>query len=142
MRYKFLILCVCLISRIACSQTVVYSLDECLSVGMENNLGLKGAQKEIEISGLKTGTYLDLPNTGIELSQSSTEGGGMDNGLTFSQDFDFPTVYVAKRKVYKAEEKLEHARHSQAVSELRGEIYSVYFSLLYQKARLGILRKD
>ena len=132
----------CFAAGKASPQLLRLSLEECLASAIENNLGLKGMQKEIDISRARAGSYLDLPNTSIELSQSSIEGAGMDNGLTFSQEFDFPTVYIARRKVFKAEEQLERVKYSRSASELRGNVYSIYFSLLFQKAKLRILRND
>lgn len=142
MKFKFIILYLLFIAGYAYSQNRPLTLEECLAAALDNNFGLKGVRKEVDISEAMSGTYLDLPNTGIELSQSSIEGAGMDNGLTFSQEFEFPTVYIAKRKILKAEQQLRLAKYSKAVSELRGEIFSVYFSLLCQKAKLKILQKD
>lgn len=142
MKFKLIIICLCFAAGKASPQLPRLSLEECLASALENNLGLKSMQKEIDISRARAGSYLDLPNTSIELSQSSIEGAGMDNGLTFSQEFDFPTVYIARRKVLKAEEQLERVKYSRFASELRGNVYSIYFSLLFQKAKLRILRND
>lgn len=118
------------------------TLEECLAAGMESNLGLRGAQKKIEASEARKGTGFDIPNTAVELSQSSIEGAGIDNGLTFSQEFDFPTVYVARRKVLTAEADLSKAEYNLAARQLREEITSIYYSLLYQEEKLRYLAKE
>lgn len=142
MNIKYLLVCLFLSIGLSYAQNRPLSLEECLSTAMDNNPELKAVQKEIDIFQARNGSYLDLPGTRVELSQSSTEGAGMDNGLTFSQEFDFPTVYIGKRKVYKAEEKFQRVQYSGTVSELRGKIFSIYFSLLSQKARFNLLIDD
>lgn len=142
MNCKYILLGVFFTAGLSYSQNRPLSLDECIAQAIQNNPGLKGARKEIDITQARTGTYLDIPNTGIELSQNSIEGAGPDNGLTFSQEFDFPTVYIARRKVYKAEEHLQRVKFSKSVSDLRGKVCSLYFSLMYQKAKLRLLKKD
>lgn len=142
MKINHIIFILILVAGNAYPQNNAMTLEECLATAVQNNLGLKGARKEIEISEALSGTYLDIPNTGIELSQSSIEGAGMDNGLTFSQEFDFPTVYIARRKLYKAEERLVRAEYDRKVSELKGEIMSLYYSLLLQKSKLELLSQN
>lgn len=117
-------------------------MDDCLNLAMECNPGLQASQKRIDISEARIGTSVDIPNTGIELSQNAIEGPSIDNGITFSQEFDFPTVYVAKRKVLKAEAKVSREEYNEANSALRGEVFSLYYSILYEETRLGLLKKE
>lgn len=142
MKFRYILLGLALAAVASQALSEVLTLDECLGMAMENNPGLKGARKELDISEALAGSYLDIPNTGIELTQSTIEGAGMDNGLTFSQEFEFPTVYIARRKVSNAERQLRQIEYSKAVSELRGEVCSIYFSLMYQNAKLRLLHND
>ena len=123
-------------------QTRTYTLEECIEEAVGNNPGLKSSRKKIEVAQARKGTYLDLPNTGVELSQASIEGAGMDNGLTFSQEFDFPTIYVARHNVLKAEEQLVRQEYNESLAKCRADVTSAYYSLLFYTAKAELLRKD
>lgn len=118
------------------------TLEECLSEAMENNVSLQAARKKTEVAGALKGSSIDIPNTSVELIQNSTEGGGMDNGLTFSQDFEFPSVYVARHKVAGAQEKLSREEFNEAANSLKGEVMSAFYSLSFSKARVKLIEDD
>lgn len=141
MKNKFL-LCVVLGTLFLSLQAKTLTLEECLSHAMDNNPGLRSARKKIDVAEARRGTFLDLPNTGIELTQSTLEGAGMDNGLTFSQEFEFPTVYAARRKVLKAEETIAREEYGETASRIRGEVMALYYSLAYQKSRAALMRRN
>lgn len=109
------------------------SLAECLDSAAVYNPQLKAREMAVEKTRLLTATAFDAPNTGIELAQNATEGGGMDNGLQFSQEFDFPTVYVARRRVLKADTEVASSELSVARNSLFGEIAAAYHNLVYLK---------
>lgn len=136
-----IIFIIMLISAYVRAEMLTLTPEECLSA-VSGNLSLESAGRKIELAKALTGTYFDVPNTNVELKQSSTEGGGMDNGLTFTQEFDFPSVYVAKRKVLKAEERLAREEFDESLNRIRGEVASSCRSIIYDKARLSLLRES
>lgn len=124
------------------SQTVRLTLGECLSLALDDAPAVREAAKALEVARAGTGTFLDIPSTKVELSQSAIEGASMDNGLTFSQEIEFPTVYVARRKVLKARENLSREQLGDVRNALRGEVAEVYFSQLVLSARIAILSES
>lgn len=126
----------------AFSQPAALTLEECLEYAAQSNPSMKTARMRIEAAKANVGTSVDIPNTAVELTQDATEGGGMDNGLSFSQEFDFPTVYVARRKVLKAEEALAREEYGEEFNALRGEIASAFHTVVYLKARLRLIEEN
>lgn len=118
------------------------SLNDCLQAALENNLTLRSGRITVERAKNLQGTAFSIEKTAVSLSQDPTSGGSPDNALTFSQTFDFPTLYGARRNQLKAETQLEKDRLEMAVSELRKEVASAYYSLLYSRARKRILDKQ
>ncbi len=55
--------------------------------------------------------------------------------------FDFPTVYAARKKQLKAETQAEKSRLNVSRQQLKQEIASTYYAMLYQTYRLSILQR-
>ena len=109
------------------------SLKECVDMALARNLSYKSATVSVSQSKLMEGTSLDMPQTQVSLVQTATDGGGPDNGVTVSQEFDFPTVYVARHKYLKSETELERRKAEATRNDMLGEVWSLYYSLLYAK---------
>lgn len=133
--YKLLILTVLLAGSLS-AQGERRSLEECLDMASSSNPLLLAGEKSVEKASSLTATAFDAPNTAVELSQDATDGGGMENGLKFSQEFEFPTLYVAKRKALKAEYSLSEAAFDVKKTEIYGEITSTYYSAVRAESRL------
>lgn len=138
MKYKINLLLLFALTTATCYCQKL-SLDECLQMALETNPGMKISEYELEKASILKGNSFDAPNTGIELTQNAIEGGGMDNGLRFSQEFDFPTVYVARHKVNVARHQTARMHNLSEMNRIRGEVYSAYYSLAYANEKTGII---
>ena len=109
------------------------SLKECLDVALTHNLACQSAEASVNQSRLMEGTTFDVPQTTVALVQTATDGGGPDNGLKFSQEFDFPTVYAARHKYLKSETELERRKADMTRNAIAQEVCSLYYALLYTR---------
>lgn len=133
-KYIFILLALAALDVSAQSKpTLRLSLSDCLKLAEGHNLSVKSAQASIGESKIMESSYLDLPQTDITLVQATTDGGGPDNGLKFSQEFDFPTVYIAKRKYLQSETELVRKQADVARNDMAMEVSSLYYSLVYQR---------
>lgn len=107
------------------------SLEQCLDSALVANKNIRAKALGIEKAARMKGTAFDPENTSVVLKQETTGGGGPENGVMFSQDFEFPTVYIARHKTLKAQEDLQKSYYSVAVSDLVAEISSEYQNALY-----------
>lgn len=115
------------------------TLQQCFELADKQNLALQSGRKAVEKAQVMQGTAWDLDKTEIAFSQNPASSGDTDNGLTFSQSIEFPTVYTARRGQLKAETQAEKSRLNVTSQQLRLEIANVYYAMLYQTRRLQIL---
>lgn len=115
------------------------TLQQCFELADKQNLALQSGRKAVEKAQVMQGTAWDLDKTEIAFSQNPASSGDTDNGLTFSQSIEFPTVYTARRGQLKAETQAEKSRLNVTSQQLRLEIANVYYAMLYQTHRLQIL---
>ena len=133
---RYMIIMVLMMAAAASSaqqQSQRLTLKECVDLALAHNLSYKSATMSVNQSRLMEGTSFDAPQTQVSLVQTATDGGGPDNGVTISQEFDFPTVYVAKHKYLKSETELERRKAEATRNDMLGEVWSLYYSLLYAK---------
>lgn len=115
------------------------TLQQCFQLADRQNLALLSGRKAVEKAQVMQRTAWDLDKTEIAFSQNPASSGDTDNGLTFSQSIEFPTVYTARRNQLKAETQAEKSRLDVTSQQLRLEIASAYYAMLYQTHRLQIL---
>lgn len=115
------------------------TLQQCFELADKQNIALQTGRKAVEKAQVMQGTAWDLDKTEIAFSQNPASSGDTDNGLTFSQSIEFPTVYTARRNQLKAETQAEKSRLNVTSQQLRLEIANVYYAMLYQTHRLQIL---
>lgn len=115
------------------------TLQQCFQLADRQNLALQSGRKAIEKAQVMQATAWNLDKTEIAFSQNPASSGDTDNGLTFSQSIEFPTVYTARRGQLKAETQAEKSRLNVTSQQLRLEIANVYYAMLYQTHRLQIL---
>lgn len=115
------------------------TLQQCFQLADRQNLALLSGRKAVEKAQVMQGTAWDLDKTEIAFSQNPASSGDTDNGLTFSQSIELPTVYTARRGQLKAETQAEKSRLNVTSQQLRLEIANVYYAMLYQTHRLQIL---
>lgn len=115
------------------------TLQQCFELADKQNIALQTGRKAVEKAQVMQGTAWDLDKTEIAFSQNPASSGDTDNGLTFSQSIEFPTVYTARRGQLKAETQAEKSRLNVTSQQLRLEIASAYYAMLYQTHRLQIL---
>lgn len=118
------------------------TLQQCFQLADRQNLDLQSGRKAVEKAQVMQGTAWDLDKTEIAFSQNPASSGDTDNGLSFSQSIEFPTVYTARRNQLKAETQAEKSRLNVTSQQLRLEIANVYYAMLYQTHRLQILQQQ
>lgn len=118
------------------------SLQQCFDMAGKQNLSIKAGEKAIEKAKLMEGTAWDVDKTEIAFSQNPATGGDTDNGLNFSQSIDFPTVYSTRRGQLKAETQAEKSRLGVINKQLKADIATAYYTMLYHTHRLHILQRQ
>ena len=124
----------------AVAQPKVLTEEECIDIALLNNPSVRASRLAVERAKALQGTAFDVDATAVTLSQDATGGGSPENGINFSQDFDFPTLYVARHKALKAETALQESSRDAAANELVKNVRSAYYDLLYNRRKLANLQ--
>ena len=118
------------------------TLEQCFQLADKQNLTMQAGRKSIERAKVMEGTAWDVDKTEIAFGQNPASSGDTDNALAFSQGIEFPTVYTARRGQLKAETQAEKSRLDVTNQQIKLEIASAYYAMLYQTHRLSILQRQ
>lgn len=118
------------------------TLEQCFQLADKQNLTLQAGRKSIERAKVMEGTAWDVDKTEIAFGQNPASSGDTDNALAFSQGIKFPTVYTARRGQLNAETQAEKSRLGVTDQQIKLEIASAYYAMLYQTHRLSILQRQ
>lgn len=118
------------------------TLEQCFQLADKQNLTLQAGRKSIERAKVMEGTAWDVDKTEIAFGQNPASSGDTDNALAFSQGIEIPTAYTARRGQLKAETQAEKSRLGVTNQQIKLEIASAYYAMLYQTHRLSILQRQ
>ena len=140
-----IIVLVCLaFSSVGNAQENQKNLEELIALAIENNAGLKAANLNIAQSDALVGNAFDFDKTHLYYSydQNNLSFGDLPlNVLGVQQDFLFPTVYFAKKKVNKANYALSSSSYAIAEKALKRAVTSAYYQYQYAKEKEGIYHR-
>lgn len=117
------------------------SIDEVVNLAVENNSGLKASSLQIDeadalvgsaFSFDKTSIYYEYENNANDIAPLKVFG--------VSQNFKFPTVYFADRKVNRAKVRLQESGYAIELQTLKKNVYSAYYNLSYAKNKAASYR--
>ncbi|MDB4293510.1 TolC family protein, partial [Maribacter sp.] len=120
------------------------NLEELMALAIENNAGIKAANLNVEQSDALIANAFDFKKTQLYYSydQNNLSIGDVPlNVLGVQQDFLFPTVYFAKKKVNKVNYALSSSSYAIRVKALKREVTSAYYHYQYAKEKEEIYRR-
>lgn len=120
----------------------VLTLEQCLEVAASQNPDQRISLLTVEKTRRMEATAFDIANTGITLVQETTGGGGPENGVSVSQEIDFPSVYFQRHKLLKAQTALERDRQELSLAELQRDVSLAYYGLARIIARRRVLARQ
>jgi cobalt-zinc-cadmium resistance protein CzcA len=129
------------------AQTVVsnntINLETAIDSALANNPGLKANQYRIESQKALKGTGFDLPKTNVGFEYGETNSFYLDNVLSVSQSFAFPTYYIQRSELLKKSIINQELQKQVTKNALVNEIKSVYYYIRYlQKVNDILLQQD
>lgn len=140
---NFMVLPLFLIStHMMAQQAKTMSLRQCIDMALTTNYSVKALDKSVERAKDMQKTAWNLDKTELSLGQDPTSGGSPDNALAISQQIEFPTVYLAKGKMLKAETQMERSKAAIGKKQLEADIASVYYQMLYRLEQLRVLKRQ
>ncbi|MEO1030111.1 MAG: TolC family protein, partial [Bacteroidota bacterium] len=117
------------------------SLDELMTIALENNAGLNASRLKVSQSELLVKSAFDFDKTEIYYQYDENNLAINDRPIGvfgIQQDFEFPTVYSAKKRVNKALVDLQTTNLSINEKSIRQNVVSSYHKYLYAKEKVTI----
>jgi len=115
------------------------SIDETIDLAIENNQGVKVSSLQIDEANARIGSAFNFDKTAIYYNYDENNIAVNNKPLNvfgISQDFKFPTVYFADKKVNQANYSIEQSKYNIALQKLKESIYANYYELSYAKNKV------
>ena len=116
--------------------------DQAIKMALDSNLTVRSSGLEVNLQRALKGASVDIGKTSVEGQYGQFNSATKDNGLTVSQSFAFPTVYINQRKL--ADTKIKSSEWQQKVSQLEiaTQVKQVYWQLAYLHAVKTLLQEQ
>ncbi|WP_339875072.1 CusA/CzcA family heavy metal efflux RND transporter [Olleya marilimosa] len=118
------------------AQNKPLNIEQTLELAIENNANLKAENLKIDQSNAlvssaftfdKTSVYYNYDESNLAINNEPLKVFGI------SQDFKFPTVYFAEKRVNKSKVSLQEANFSLQLQQIKKQVYANYYQLSYAK---------
>ena len=110
------------------------NIEQIFNIAVENNANLKASNLKIEEANALIGNAFSFDKTALYYSYDENNLAINNEPLNvfgISQDFKFPTIYFADKKVNKAKANLQEIAYKMDYLKLKKETYSGYYNLNY-----------
>ncbi|WP_282069255.1 CusA/CzcA family heavy metal efflux RND transporter [Olleya namhaensis] len=118
------------------AQNKPLNIEQTIALAIENNANLKGENLKIEQSNALVGSAFTFDKTSVYYNYDESNLAINNVPLKvfgISQDFKFPTVYFAEKKVNESKVSLQEANFSLQLQQLTKQVYANYYQLSYAK---------
>lgn len=120
------------------SQDKALTLEQLKQFTFENNAGLKASNLEVEKATSLVKSSINIEKTEIYYEREEDAIGtnlGVLNSFGVAQNFMFPTVYGANKKINKASVEISIANNEILKKQLEKEITTAYYKYIYAKEK-------
>ena len=118
------------------AQNKPLNIEQTIALAIDNNANLKGENLKIEQSNALVGSAFTFDKTSVYYNYDESNLAINNVPLKvfgISQDFKFPTVYFAEKKVNESKVSLQEANFSLQLQQLTKQVYANYYQLSYAK---------
>ncbi len=107
---------------------------------LEDNIGLKAARLRADESEALVGSAFSFDKTEgyYGYDESNRANNEALSVLGVRQNFAFPTVYFARKRVHKAQSRQQQSAYEIQKLQLEQETARMYYQIQYEKARIGV----
>ncbi|WP_179318447.1 CusA/CzcA family heavy metal efflux RND transporter [Winogradskyella helgolandensis] len=111
--------------------------EQTLDLAIENNASLKASNLQIEKSRAFVGSAFSFDKTEIyyNYDESNVANNAPLKVFGVSQDFKFPTIYFAEKKVNTAMVNLQESKYNIQFQKIKKKVYASYYQLRYAKQK-------
>jgi cobalt-zinc-cadmium resistance protein CzcA len=120
----------------------IVTLEEAMSIAIQNNNGVKSAQYNVDYNKSLKGTSTDIGKTTAILMYGQYNSYYKDNNITVTQSIPFPTTMQRQAQYYNATTKSAEYNKQTTENQLLLNVKTAYYLLQYAKAKQTLLLKQ
>lgn len=132
-----------LVSVVINAQQGPLSVEKAIALAIENNADLKASLLVLDQSNALIGSSFDFDKTSVYYNYDESNLGTNNLPLRVfgvQQDFKFPTVYFADKKVNKADYSVQQSNHNIKLEKLKHDVSLAYYNVVYAKNKAKTYR--
>lgn len=107
------------------------SVDEAIQIALENNSQVKAGDFEIKASQALKKTAGELPKLDVNAQLGQYNSIQFDQSFQVAQTIPFPSLFGSKKQLIKAEIKGKEIQKNLTVLELKTQVRTYYYQILY-----------
>ncbi|SFE02761.1 CusA/CzcA family heavy metal efflux RND transporter [Flavobacterium phragmitis] len=127
------------IGNMANAQELPISLDESISIAIQNNRTIKSAKLNEQSKSHLQKTGYNLPQTQIDADYGQFNSAQKDTRFGISQTFAFPTVYSNQKKAFQADFNKAKAEVQLTSQEIKTRVRTIYYDYLWLNSKKELL---
>jgi cobalt-zinc-cadmium resistance protein CzcA len=127
-------------AQIANSQPI--TLENAVKMAIENNATLKPQRLKVTQSEQLENTAFDIPKTDFNTELGQINSRAFDSRWSIAQSFSLPKTYRQRGNLLKAETELQRRTVAMNEHELKVQVYTVYYELLYLREQKTVLLRN
>ena len=115
------------------------NLHDAIQTALDSNLSIRSATLSTEAQRALKGASLDLPKMSFDGEYGRFNSYNMDNGITVSQSFAFPSVYINRSRLADANIRSSGWKYEVARVEIATQVKQVYWGYVYLSSKQQLL---
>ena len=119
------------------------TVEDAVSLALKNNLQMQSQQFNVESYSKLKNSFFELPKTTINYQYGQYNSIQKDNGIIIQQSIPFPTYFLAKSNLYKAELQGSQFQQQISANEITAQVKLNYYQILYlQTVNTDLIQLD
>ncbi|HZY26401.1 MAG TPA: TolC family protein, partial [Bacteroidales bacterium] len=115
------------------------NLHDAIQTALDSNLSVKSASLSIDVLKALRGASLDLPKTVIDGQYGQFNSFLNDNSFTVSQSFEFPSVYINRSRLAKANIRSGELQYMVSQLEIATQVKQVFWQYVFLTSKQNLL---
>ncbi len=115
------------------------NLHDAIQTALDSNLSVRSASLSIDMLKALRGTSLDLPKTVIDGQYGQFNSLSNDNSFTISQSFAFPSVYINRSQLTRANMKSGELQYLVSQLEIATQVKQVFWQYVFLTSKQNLL---
>lgn len=107
------------------------TIDQALEIAAQNNYAIKAANWDIKATESLEKTARELPKLDANVQLGQYNSTQFDHAFQLSQTLPFPTVWGAKKELFRAETKAKQIQKDLSANEIKKQVRSLYYQIEY-----------